>query len=243
MPNYWSTGQLAALTGLSIRTLRYYDQIGLFSPSLYTEAGHRRYTSEDMQLLLQILVLKRMHLPLEEIKEMVRAGNENLLDTLDQQISRVKAEIAVQEKLLSQLERTKQEAAKTENISFQELTSLFELIRLNRSDYFTNQQLDKMREHYRNTSDKALKQGEERFKELLEELKDKHEKGVSPQDKSVQNLAKEWQKLMETFSDGNQGLIKSAEKFYAENPQPALHYGLDGALYRYIQAALERFMM
>lgn len=59
MPDYWSTGQLAALTGLSIRTLRYYDQIGLFSPSLYTEAGHRRYTSEDMQMLLQILVLKK----------------------------------------------------------------------------------------------------------------------------------------------------------------------------------------
>lgn len=59
MSDYWSTGQLAALTGLSIRTLRYYDQIGLFSPSLYTEAGHRRYTSEDMQMLLQILVLKK----------------------------------------------------------------------------------------------------------------------------------------------------------------------------------------
>ncbi|GAA0314079.1 MerR family transcriptional regulator [Oceanobacillus sp. FSL W7-1281] len=239
MPDYWSTGQLAALTGLSIRTLRYYDQIGLFSPSLYTEAGHRRYTSEDMQMLLQILVLKKMHLPLEEIKEIIQTNNENLFDTLDQQIDRVKAEIAVQEKLLNQLERTRQEAANTKTISFQELTSLFELIRLNRSDYFTNKQLDKMREHYRNTSDKAFKQGEERFKELLGELKDKHERGVSPQDKSVQGLAKEWQELLDAFSGGDKNLIESAEKFYAENPQPALHYGLDSALYRYIQAALE----
>ena len=239
MPDYWSTGQLAALTGLSIRTLRYYDQIGLFSPSLYTEAGHRRYTSEDMQMLLQILVLKKMHLPLEEIKEIIQTNNENLFDTLDLQISRVKAEIAVQEKLLNQLERTKQEAAKTKTISFQELTSLFELIRLNRSDYFTNKQLDKMREHYLHTGKKAYKQGEKRFKELLGALKDKHEDGVSPQDPSVQSLAEEWQELMDTFSGGNKDLIESAEKFYAENPQPALYFGLDSGLYRYIQAALE----
>ncbi|WP_194165544.1 MerR family transcriptional regulator [Oceanobacillus sp. CFH 90083] len=239
MPNYWTTGQLAALTGLSIRTLRYYDQIGLFSPSLYTEAGHRRYTSEDMQLLLQILVLKRMHLPLEEIKEIIHTGRDNLMDTLDQQIRRVNSEIAVQQTLLHQLERTKQEAARTENISFQELTSLFELIRLDRSDYFTNKQLETMREHYLNTSDEVLKQGEKQFKKLLEVLKDKHEKGVPPQDKSVRDLAKEWQKLIAAFSDGNKELMESAEKFYAENPQPALHYGLDSTLYRYIQAALE----
>lgn len=239
MPTYWSTGQLADLTGLSIRTLRYYDQIGLFSPSLYTEAGHRRYTSEDMQLLLQIIVLKRMHLPLEEIKEIIQTDNENLCDTLEQQISRVKSEIAVQQTLLYQLERTKQEAAQTELVSFQELTSLFELIRLDRADYFTSAQLDKMRKHYLSSSDEALKHGERQFKELLEALKTKQGKGISPQDESVRNLAKKWQKLMDAFSGGNKELIESAEKFYTANPLPALHYGLDGVLYRYIQEALE----
>src|SRR5690606_15954984 len=39
MPHEWKTGELAKLTGLTIRTLRYYDQIGLFSPSGRTEAG------------------------------------------------------------------------------------------------------------------------------------------------------------------------------------------------------------
>lgn len=160
-------------------------------------------------------------------------------NTLEQQISRVKSEIAVQQTLLHQLERTKQEAAQTDHISFQELTSLFELIRLDRADYFTSTQLDKMREHYLNSSDEALKHGEKQFKELLEVLKTKQEKGISPQDKSVRNLAKKWQKLMNTFSDGNKELIESAEKFYAANPQPALHYGLDDVLYRYIQEALE----
>lgn len=241
MQNYWTTGQLATLTGLSIRTLRYYDQIGLFSPSLYTEAGHRRYTGEDMQLLLQILVLKRMYLPLEEIKEIIYTNNLDLLDTLDQQISRVKSEIAIQQKLLQQLEETKKEAVKTDQISFDRLTSLFELIRLNHSNYFTEEQLQKLREHYLNTSDEALKQGEEQFKELLAALKASKEKGAPPQDVSVQELAKKWQELTKFFSDGDKEITKNAEKFYAENPQPALQYGLDSALYRYIQEALDQY--
>ncbi len=240
MSNYWTTGQLAALTGLSIRTLRYYDQIGLFSPSLYTKAGHRRYTSEDMQLLLQILVLKKMHLPLEEIKEIIRTSSQNLLDTLDQQINRIKKEVAMQQKLLHQLEQTRVEAAKSDRISFEGLTSLFELIRLNHSNYFTEEQLQKLRERYLNTNDKVLKQEKKQFKDLLKALKDSMEKEISSQDASVQELAIKWQELTRIFSDGDSEITKNAEKFYAENPQPALHYGLDSALYRYIQKALKK---
>lgn len=239
MQNYWTTGQLAALTGLSIRTLRYYDQIGLFSPSLYTEAGHRRYTGEDMQLLLQILVLKKMHLPLEEIKEIIRTSSQDMLGTLDQQINRVKSEITMQQKLLQQLEQTRMEAVKSERISVEGLTSLFELIQFNHSSYFTEEQLQKMREYYLNTSDTALKLGKKQFKDLLKALKDSKEKQIPPQDPSVQELAKKWQGLTNIFSDGDNGITKNAEKFYAENPQPALHYGLDSTLYKYIQEALE----
>ncbi|WP_258959220.1 MerR family transcriptional regulator [Paenibacillus tyrfis] len=48
--------------------MRYYDQIGLFSPSEYTEAGHRRYNQADLLRLQQILSLKELGLSLEEIR-------------------------------------------------------------------------------------------------------------------------------------------------------------------------------
>ena len=53
-------GELAAQTGISIRTLHYYDEIGLLSPSQRTEAGYRLYTT--MQRLQQILSLRRLGL-------------------------------------------------------------------------------------------------------------------------------------------------------------------------------------
>ena len=67
MPHEWKTGELAKLTGLTIRTLRYYDQIGLFSPSGRTEAGYRLYTESDLARLQQILSLKELGLSLEQI--------------------------------------------------------------------------------------------------------------------------------------------------------------------------------
>ena len=50
----WKVGELARRTGLSVRTLRYYDEIGLLAPSRRSEGGHRLYTAEDVVRLQRI---------------------------------------------------------------------------------------------------------------------------------------------------------------------------------------------
>ncbi|TMC89515.1 MAG: MerR family DNA-binding transcriptional regulator [Chloroflexi bacterium] len=46
--HYYHTGQFAQKASVSIRTLRYYDKVGLLSPSQYTEAGYRLYTDPEI---------------------------------------------------------------------------------------------------------------------------------------------------------------------------------------------------
>jgi MerR family transcriptional regulator, thiopeptide resistance regulator len=60
-------GELARATGLTVRTLHYYEQIGLLVPSARTEAGHRRYDESDVARLYRICLLRRLGLPLVEI--------------------------------------------------------------------------------------------------------------------------------------------------------------------------------
>lgn len=60
-------GELAAATGLTVRTLHYYEQIGLFVPSGRTEAGHRLYSDEDVGRLYRICLLRRLGFPLDQI--------------------------------------------------------------------------------------------------------------------------------------------------------------------------------
>jgi len=49
----------AATAGVSARTLRYYEELGLLTPSLYTRGGERRYTEGDLTQLRRILELRR----------------------------------------------------------------------------------------------------------------------------------------------------------------------------------------
>src|SRR5438128_9914377 len=59
-------GELARRTGLTIRTLHHYDEIGLVKPSLHTESGHRLYTAADVARLQQVLSLRQLGFALEE---------------------------------------------------------------------------------------------------------------------------------------------------------------------------------
>lgn len=66
-----SISQVAKLTGISIRTLQYYDEIGLLKPSQLTTAGYRLYDDHALQNLQQILFFKELGFPLKEIKQIL----------------------------------------------------------------------------------------------------------------------------------------------------------------------------
>jgi DNA-binding transcriptional MerR regulator len=71
----------AATAGVSARTLRYYEELGLLTPSLYTQGGERRYTPDDLLHLDRILELREvLGMNLEEIKEFL--SFESRLDEL-----------------------------------------------------------------------------------------------------------------------------------------------------------------
>lgn len=64
--------QVAALTGISIRTLQYYDEVGLLKPSQLTPSGYRLYDEEALQKLQQILFFKELGFKLKDIREMLQ---------------------------------------------------------------------------------------------------------------------------------------------------------------------------
>ena len=60
--------EVSELTGISVRTLHYYDEIGLFKPTQVTEAGYRLYDDKAIEKLGQILVFRELDIPLADIK-------------------------------------------------------------------------------------------------------------------------------------------------------------------------------
>ena len=68
---YWSIGEISKKRNISNRTLRYYDQIKLLTPSCKDEYGKRFYSEEDLLTLEKILILKSLSMPLEDIQHLL----------------------------------------------------------------------------------------------------------------------------------------------------------------------------
>ncbi len=66
-----TVNEVSKLTGLTVRTLQYYDRIGLFKPSMVTDAGYRIYDEKDLEMLFQIMMFRELEMPLRDIKRIV----------------------------------------------------------------------------------------------------------------------------------------------------------------------------
>ena len=81
-----TVNEVSKLTGVSIRTLQYYDKIGLLHPAKYTEAGYRLYDDAALETLQQILLFRELEFPLKEIKEIISSPDFDRSKALGQQI-------------------------------------------------------------------------------------------------------------------------------------------------------------
>lgn len=81
-----TVNEVSKLTGVSIRTLQYYDKIGLLSPSQRTEAGYRLYDDTAIERLQQILLFRELEFSLDEIRDILDSPNFDREKALDQQI-------------------------------------------------------------------------------------------------------------------------------------------------------------
>ena len=85
-----TVNEVSKLTGVSIRTLQYYDKIGLLHPAKYTEAGYRLYDDAALETLQQILLFRELEFPLKDIKEIIGSPDFDRSKALEQQIELLK---------------------------------------------------------------------------------------------------------------------------------------------------------
>jgi MerR family transcriptional regulator, thiopeptide resistance regulator len=142
MQQHWKVGDLAKLTGLTVRALRYYDQIGLFSPSGHSETGHRLYNEDDIRRLHQILSLKDLGLSLEEIHTALNGQTYTPSDIVAIQIERIRRNIKTQQKLLAELERVAERINHQEPLSSEAFISVLETMKMGQEKYIVERRMN-----------------------------------------------------------------------------------------------------
>src|SRR5699024_7888113 len=107
----YTVSELAKVSGISRRTLRYYDQLGLLQPAEVNKYGYRIYKQKGLDLLRQILFYREMDMRLEDIKKIIHDPNFDQLSALkhhhqllQEKQSRLDQLIATVEKTITHLE-------------------------------------------------------------------------------------------------------------------------------------------
>ncbi|MCM1989985.1 MerR family transcriptional regulator [Oceanirhabdus seepicola] len=129
----YTAGRFAQKAGVSLRTVRYYDEKGLLKPTSYNEAGYRLYDGEKFERLQRILTLKYLGFSLDEIKDLV--DQEMKVDrAIHIQKEAVKQKISQMESILKALNSAEDmfngELVETDEIQWEKFTDVIKAINL-----------------------------------------------------------------------------------------------------------------
>jgi DNA-binding transcriptional MerR regulator len=236
-PAFWRVGELAEQTGLTIRTLHYYDEIGLLSPSHRSDAGYRLYTAGDVVRLQQIRSLRHLGFSLEEIRGCLDRPGVSLQCVIGLHIARLKEQIALQRTLCERLEAIGAWLSSTEEVSVEELIHTMEVMSMVEK-YYTPEQLAEIKERGRRLGEERIRQVEAEWPELIAQVRAEMEQGTDPASERVQALARRWMALVEEFTGGNPEIEKSLRTMYEQEPEVRERAGIDPRMFAYIGKAM-----
>jgi DNA-binding transcriptional MerR regulator len=231
-------GELAKQTGISVRTLHYYDEIGLLSPSRRTQADHRLYAAADIERLQQIVSLRQLGFSLEEIRDCLECPAFSLHRTIQLHMARLKEQIELSGRLLNRLEAIAKKLDSAEAVSVEALIQTIEVISMFEK-YYTPEQTEAIKKRGELLGEERIRQVEAQWQELIERVRAEMEKGIDPASESVQVLARRWMELIHEFTGGDVGIEQSLNAMYQqEGPEVASRGVVDSALCEYMCRAI-----
>ncbi len=121
-----TVSEVSRLTGVSIRTLQYYDKIGLLHPSRHTEAGYRLYDDTALAALQQILLFREMEFPLKDIRQIMTQPGFDREKALTQQMELLTLKKQRLENLIDLARRMQQTGGKPMDFTAFDTTKLEE---------------------------------------------------------------------------------------------------------------------
>lgn len=234
----WKIGDLAAATGLTVRALRHFDDIGLLCPADRSPAGHRWYTAGDVRRLYRIVALRRLGIPLSRIAACL-AGDAGTLETVVRaQLDQLDRHLQGQRQLRYRLGVLLRAVEQSTEPAIDELLRTMEDM-MERSQ-FTPEQLARAKQRHREPGfAERFAEWQVRCAELTKQLGVHLRDGADPADPAVQALAARWQALMDELTGGDRGTLSSVyRRIEARGAEAATRGALTAEAWDYLRLAL-----
>ena len=211
-------GELARRTGLTVRTLHHYDEIGLLKPSLHSEAGYRLYTAADVVRLQQVLSLRQLGFSLEKVRDCLDRPGFAPLEVVRLHVARLREQIELQRKLCERLEALAQRFHTAGEVSADEFLQTIEVMTMIEK-YYSPEQLAQIEARKAALGEERIKEANAEWPSLFAAVRTEMDSGTDPADPKVQSLARQWYGLLDEFTGGDPGLFNSTRNMYANEDQ------------------------
>ena len=222
------------MASVSVRTLRFYDRVGLLSPTSYTEAGYRLYTDRDFLRLQQILALKFLGFSLEEIKHCLQVGPTVLREALALQKAMMQERREQLDAVIAAIDET-QGLLQTDQQEWESIVKVIRVIQMSqtsdwRKKYFSDAQLSQMEELSKQSyseeqraklaewgkdwSEEDQRVATQQWDAFIAGLKGLVASGADPAGPDAQALAAQWAALISGFTHGDPGIQEGLKNLY-----------------------------
>lgn len=226
----YTVQQLADLAGVSVRTLHYYDEVGLLNPARIQSNGYRHYEEAELLRLQQILFFRELDFSLEEIKRILSSPRFDMKAALRDQKKLIQLKRNRLDGLIKTIDKTIKKINKKINMQDEELYG-----------NFSKEEMDKYAEEAKQKwgHTEAFKQSQERVKkmgkaglakiikeagELTQEIATAMAKGDDPKSEAVQKLIARHYNGLRAFYEPNLKMYRSMAKMYVDDPRFKANY-------------------
>src|SRR5262245_52815479 len=212
-----TVGTLARRTGLTVRALHHYDEIGLLSPLGRTEAGYRLYSDDDVRRLERIVLLRGLGMPLDSIASALQGNGHELLDLLERHSNAIETQL---EQMRSTQSRLTESIAQLRNHQYRSTEDALTLIEAVATfqRYFTDEQRETLRARAEALGAERVRQADAQWARLIADVRHEMDAGTPPADVRVVALAREWQALLDEFTQGRSDIAHSAGRMMRSEP-------------------------
>jgi MerR family transcriptional regulator, thiopeptide resistance regulator len=232
-------GDLAKQTGVSVRTLHYYDEIGLLCPSQRTEAGYRLYAKADILRLQQIVSLRQIGFSLDDIRDCLARGQQSFADIVQLHINRIRQQMELSQKLLERLEAIQTTITLRENVAIDDLLQIIQVMNM-LEKYYSPEQLETLQQRQQLLGEERIQQSQIDWQDLIAQFQTEMQKGTDPSDVTVQALVRRRQTLIDEFTGGDPAIAAALNQMYEqEGAAVASANAIDAALAEYVSLALQ----
>ncbi|GAA2277189.1 MerR family transcriptional regulator [Kitasatospora cystarginea] len=220
----WKVGALAEASGLTVRTLHHWDQIGLLSPSRRTDGGHREYTEQDVVRLYQVLALRGLGLGLESIATCLDAGVDPVR-LLREHLDRVEESVTALQTLRQRLAHVHGELAAEREPDVSTLVGVLRAMRgvgpeteLALRRHLDEDQIRALRERTAALGPAVHYFLEVEWPELYRRAEALRTSGVDPSAPQVRKLVRRMDELSALFNGGDAGISTAVRAAWREEP-------------------------